>query len=58
MKEILYHGSARIIEKPQLGSRKPNNDYGSGFYCTKDFDLAGEWAVNPDTDGYVNPAFP
>ena len=54
MKEILYHGSARIIEKPQFGSGKPNNDYGSGFYCTKDFDLAGEWAVNPDTDGYVN----
>ena len=54
MKEILYHGSARRIEEPKFGSGKPNNDYGMGFYCTKDFDLAGEWAVDIDTDGYVN----
>ena len=54
MNEILYHGSSKIIEKPQFGSRKPNNDYGLGFYCTRDFDLAGEWAVNLDNDGYVN----
>ena len=54
MNEILYHGSARKIEKPKFGSGKPNNDYGSGFYCTKDFYLAGEWAVNLDNDGYVN----
>ncbi len=54
MDEILYHGSARIVDKPQYGSGKPNNDYGLGFYCTKDYDLAGEWAVSLDSDGYVN----
>ncbi len=54
MREILYHGSEKIIEKPQFGLGKANNDYGRGFYCTKDFDLAGEWAVALDRDGYVN----
>ncbi len=54
MQKILYHGSEKIIEKPQFGYGKPNNDYGLGFYCTKDYDLAGEWAVTLDRDGYVN----
>ncbi len=51
---LLYHGSNKIIEKPQYGAGKVNNDYGQGFYCTKDYDLAGEWAVFADRDGYVN----
>lgn len=42
--EILYHGSDHIIEKPTIQGSKRNNDYGYGFYCTKSFDLAGEWA--------------
>lgn len=42
--EILYHGSNHIIEKPIIQGSKRNNDYGYGFYCTKSFDLAGEWA--------------
>lgn len=28
MKEILYHGSNRIVDKPEYGRGKPNNDYG------------------------------
>ena len=53
--EILYHGSKNIIEKPLFGVGKPYNDYGLGFYCTKDIDLAKEWAcVDSLSDGYAN----
>ena len=54
MKERLYHGSNRIVDKPEYGLGKPYNDYGRGFYCTKEFNLAGEWAVASDRDGYIN----
>ena len=30
------------------------NDYGSGFYCTQDFELAKEWACKTQDDGFVN----
>ena len=53
-KEVLYHGSISIIEKPEYGKGKPYNDYGRGFYCTKHIELAKEWAVGENTDGYVN----
>lgn len=51
---IIYHGSVSIIEKPQFGLGKPYNDYGLGFYCTKSLDLAKEWAVTKDLDGFAN----
>lgn len=54
MKTILYHGSANIIEQPVYHGGRRYNDYGYGFYCTEDEHLAGEWAVAPDHDGYVN----
>ena len=50
----IYHGSDKIIEKPVFGKGKPFNDYGLGFYCTEEFDLAGEWAVSAERDGYIN----
>jgi len=50
----LYHGSDKIIEKPVFGGGKPYNDYGPGFYCTEDYELAGEWAVSFERDGYIN----
>ena len=53
-KEILYHGSSVIVDKPEYGIGKPYNDYGRGFYCTKHIELAKEWAVGENTDGYVN----
>ncbi|MDY6104878.1 MAG: DUF3990 domain-containing protein, partial [Acetatifactor sp.] len=28
---LLYHGSQFIIEKPEFGKGKKNNDYGQGF---------------------------
>ena len=50
----LYHGSINKIECPQFGFGKRNNDYGLGFYCTEIPDLAKEWAVGKDHDGWAN----
>ena len=54
MSKIIYHGSQNIIENPQYGVGKLHNDYGLGFYCTENIDLAKEWSVDYKRDGYVN----
>ena len=51
---VIYHGSVSIIEHPEFGKGKIKNDYGRGFYCTEDLNLAKEWAVEEDRDGYAN----
>ena len=53
---LLYHGSTQIIKKPFLAGGKIDNDYGQGFYCTQDKNLAGEWACQKKTEGfgYIN----
>lgn len=53
-KLILYHGSSEIIAKPIFGKGKAYNDYGRGFYCTENFELAKEWACTEGIDGYAN----
>ena len=53
-KIVVYHGSSKIIEKPVFGVGNPNNDYGLGFYCTENIELAKEWACSIETDGYAN----
>lgn len=50
----LYHGSNRIIERPDPLKSRRYNDYGTGFYCTEHPALAREWAVSERADGYVN----
>lgn len=50
----LYHGSTDIIESPVFGKGKTYNDYGQGFYCTENMELAREWACLEGIDGYVN----
>ena len=50
----LFHGSNHIIEKPDLRLGKINNDYGRGFYCTKELSMAKEWACKQNTDGFAN----
>lgn len=52
--KILYHGSKYIIEKPILKGGKETNDYGYGFYCTENIELANEWACPDNNDGYAN----
>lgn len=55
MKEkTLYHGSLEIVKKPLYGDGKIYNDYGQGFYCTEEIELAKEWACTENKDGYVN----
>ena len=54
MLRTIYHGSDHIIEKPLFGAGKPYNDYGSGFYCTDSPEMAKEWGVGKDKDGYAN----
>lgn len=54
MKKILYHGSEFLIEKPEFGKGARHNDYGRGFYCTENKELAREWACAKQKNGYVN----
>ena len=54
MKKVIYHGSQFIIQKPIFGYGKAYNDYGLGFYCTFDVELAKEWAVSESSSGYAN----
>ena len=52
---VLYHGSEREVSKPNLKAGKENNDYGRGFYCTMQYDLACEWASkHKGLEGFVN----
>lgn len=50
----IYHGSTHIVGQPVYGEGRADNDYGRGFYCTEDIELAREWAaINPE-GGFVN----
>jgi len=51
---ILFHGSENIIKEPRYGGGKKYNDYGQGFYCTREVELAKEWACTEGTSAYVN----
>lgn len=51
---VLYHGSVSIIERPKYGLGAKNNDYGRGFYCTENIELAKEWACGKGENGYAN----
>ena len=50
----IYHGSQQIVQAPQHGIGKTYNDYGQGFYCTENNELAKEWACPIKNDGYSN----
>jgi len=50
----IYHGSVKIIEQPRYGAGRKDNDYGIGFYCTEDIELAKEWAAADERGGFVN----
>lgn len=54
MRKILYHGSDHIIECPEYGKGMRTNDYGRGFYCTENLELAKEWACAKQKNGYAN----
>ena len=50
----LLHGTDHIIKTPDYFLGKPHNDYGQGFYCTEDLEMAREWACKENKDGFVN----
>ena len=54
--KIIYHGSDHVIENPAFNCSKgnPHNDYGPGFYCTRDLDMAKEWANRNTRSGFAN----
>ena len=54
MKITIYHGSDHIIKVPKYHGGRPHNDYGYGFYCTESAEMAKEWAVSEEHDGYSN----
>ena len=54
MERIIYHGSDCIVEKPQFGLGNKFNDYGLGFYCCSNKELAKEWASKRKGAGFVN----
>ena len=51
---LIYHGSQQIVETPLYGLGKKYNDYGQGFYCTQNNELAKEWACPVKNNGYSN----
>lgn len=53
----LLHGSDHVVEKPDFYLGKTNNDFGRGFYCTRELEMAMEWACKQNTDGFVNKYF-
>lgn len=53
--KVLFHGSYKVIEFPSPGGGNPLNDYGPGFYCTQNRELAREWACKENSPGaFVN----
>lgn len=50
----IFHGSVNEIVSPVFGQGKPYNDYGLGFYCTENLELAKEWACATCKDGFAN----
>ena len=53
-KIILFHGSDQVVEVPELQLGRIHNDYGQGFYCTMQAEMAREWACKNRKDGFVN----
>ncbi len=51
---LIYHGSDKIIEKHIFGYGNKKKDYGLGFYCTENMELAKEWGASDNKEGYAN----
>jgi len=50
----IYHGSSKVIQHPEFGKGNSRNDYGLGFYCTFEIELAKEWACSTRSGGFAN----
>ena len=54
MENILFHGSDKVVEWPSKKGGRLHNDFGQGFYCTPNLDLAREWACSEATSAFAN----
>lgn len=54
MQRILFHGSDKVIDNPTKAGGRIHNDFGQGFYCTPDIELAKEWACSKEPSAFVN----
>lgn len=44
MKEIIYHASYKIIDKPSIIVGRHPRDFGQGFYCSRDEEISKKLA--------------
>lgn len=51
---ILYHGSQKSVEAPEIRISKYNKDFYYGFYCTILPEQAKRWAVRHSGAGIIN----
>lgn len=42
---IVYHGSEKIIQTPVYKGSRNGTDFGSGFYCTENLQMAKSWCA-------------
>ena len=54
MEDNLFHGSDKIVDNPVKSGGKVHNDFGQGFYCTPDIQLAREWSCTEAPSAFVN----
>ena len=52
--KTLHHGSDHVVECPRFGFGDKHTDYGQGFYCTENADLAKEWGARRANSSFVN----
>ena len=57
--KTIYHGSDVIVKHPiyHYSESNAHNDYGLGFYCTQNLDMAKEWANRKTRNGFANKYF-
>ena len=53
-KDILYHGSNVLVEKPQIIVSGYYKDFGFGFYCTNIETQARKWALTKKGDSIIS----
>ena len=51
---LVYHGSAQIVETPEIRIAKYNKDFYFVFYCTIMREQAQRWATRFGMKGYIN----
>lgn len=51
---LVYHGSKKVVEKPNNAYLKPYRDFGCGFYLSTSEEKAKGYATSYDSGGYIS----